>query len=299
MPVDMSSQRRLLRCTVVLLCIAPAVAACRAGAPVRSDVPATPPTAAAPIQDPVASFEEIVAALNRQDAAGVYRGLSREARASLTSQDVIALVKQLVGADANFHIAVQSVNSRAVNGGQAQLGLTLMIDFQGHRLPLTEVAFLVLEDGHWRLSDHFLQTALAAAGRGAPAAAAPRVFRADGCVEGDVLAGVYLPSRLKVLDPCVTVEGVVRAVESSGAGEGDGDLSFDVEVAGPDLRLLNDVNRKDRHGWLHMEIVPLDQPRLPKPAVGEHVRVTGAWVTDTVHGHNEIHPVWALTVLPP
>ncbi len=295
----MSSPRRLLRCALVLLCVAPALATCRAAATARPDASPTPSTAAPPARDPVASFEEIVAALDRQDAAGVYRGLSREARASLTSQDVIALVKQLAGADANFHIAVRSVNSRIVNGDQAQLGLTLMIDFQGHHLPLTEVAFLVLEDGRWRLSDHFLQTALAAAGRGAPAAAAPRVLGPDGCVQGDVLAGVYLPSRLEVLAPCVTVEGVVRAVESPGAGEGDGDLSFEVEVAGPDLRLLNDVNRTERHGWLHMEIVPLDQPRLPKPAVGERVRVTGAWVTDTVHGHNEIHPVWALTVLGP
>ncbi|HYM14672.1 MAG TPA: hypothetical protein VEZ14_03870 [Dehalococcoidia bacterium] len=52
------------------------------------------------------------------------------------------------------------------------------------------------------------------------------------------------------------------------------------------------------HGWLHMEIVPMDQPRLPKPQVGQRIRVQGPWVTDIVHGHNEIHPVWSLTVLP-
>lgn len=114
-----------------------------------------------------------------------------------------------------------------------------------------------------------------------------------------MLAGVYLPSRLKVLDPCVTVEGVVREIELPAEGEGDGDLSFNVEVSGDDVRLLNDGNRQNMHGWLHMEIVPMDQSRLPRPAVGQRVRVQGPWVLDTVHGHNEVHPVWSLTVVSP
>ncbi len=255
------------------------------------------PTPTAAIEDPLAGFTVLLDGLNRQDYLAVHDRLSTEARSSLTSDDVAALVKQLASADANFHISIQTVNSRAVNGDQAQLGLTLLIDFQGHKLPLTDVAFLVLEQGQWRLSDHFLQTALASAGRGAPPSQ-PRVIRPDGCVEGDVLNGVYLPSRLHVLDICVTVEGIVREVEQPAAGEADGDLSFNVEVAGDDLRLVNDVNRQNLHGWLHMEIVPLDQPRLPPPKVGDRVRATGPWVLDTMHGHHEIHPVWALIVLP-
>lgn len=254
------------------------------------------PAPTVPVEDPLAGFTDLVDAFNRQDYQAVYGRLSTEARQSLTSDDVQAFVKQLATADANFHIGIAAVNDRTVNGDQAQLGLSLLISFDGHQVPLTDVAFLVLEQGQWRLSDHFLQTALAAAGRGAPPAQ-PRVIRADGCVDGDVLSGVYLSSRLQVFEPCVTVEGIVREVEPNAAGEGDGDLSFNIEVQGDDLRLINDVNRQNMHGWLHLEIVPLDQPRLPTPTVGDHVRAAGPWVLDTVHGHNELHPVWALAVL--
>ncbi len=288
-------------CAIITLLAASAVACSGSSAsPTATPAPAaTPaPSPAATREDPEAGFRALVDAINRQDYAGVYDRLSTEARSSFTPEAVQALVQKLAGADANFHVGLQSINSRTVNGDQAQLGLTLLIAYQGQTYPLTDVAFLVFESGEWRLSDHFLQTALAAAGRGAPPAE-PRVFRADGCVEGDPLGGVYLPSRLKVLDPCVTVEGIVREVEEPAAGEGDGDLSFNVELSGDDLRLINDGNRKNMHGWLHMEIVPLDQPNVRAPKVGERVRVKGPWVLDTVHGHNEVHPVWSLEVLSP
>lgn len=38
--------------------------------------------------------------------------------------------------------------------------------------------------------------------------------------------------------------------------------------------------------------MPRDGGHLPKPAVGDRVTFVGAWVTDTEHGWNEIHPVW-------
>ncbi len=289
---------------ITLLALAALAAACGGSSasptasPTTTAAPAASSSPAATREDPEAGFRTLLEAINRQDYAGVYDRLSTEARSTFSPDAVRALVQKLAGADANFHVGLQSINSRTVNGDQAQLGLTLLIAYQGQTYPLTDVAFLVFEGGEWRLSDHFLQTALAAAGRGAPPAE-PRVFRADGCVEGDVLGGVYLPSRLKVLDPCVTVEGVVREVEEPAAGEGDGDLSFNVELSGDDLRLINDGNRQNMHGWLHMEIVPLDQPNVRTPKAGERVRVRGPWVLDTVHGHNEVHPVWALDVLPP
>ena len=284
---------------LVLAALAAIIVACGGSSPPQARAPTPAPSLGGPArEDPEAGFRALVDAINRRDYAGVYDRLSTEARSTFTLDAVQALVQKLAGSDANFHIALQKVNSRAVNGDQAQLGVTLLIGYQGAAYPLTDVAFLVFENGEWRLSDHFLQTALAAAGRGAPPAK-PRVFRPDGCVEGDPLDGVYLPSRLKLLDPCVTVEGVVREVEQPAAGEGDGDLSFNVEVSGADLRLINDGNRRNMHGWLHMEIVPLDQPRLSAPKAGERIRVTGPWVLDTVHGHNEIHPVWSLTVLSP
>ncbi|TAK57568.1 MAG: nuclear transport factor 2 family protein [Dehalococcoidia bacterium] len=285
---------------IALLALAAMLAACSnsSASPTATPAPATSPSPGASREDPEAGFRALLDAINRKDYAGVFDGLSAEARATFTQDAVRALIDKIGGADANFSVTLQSVNSRTVNGDQAQLGLTLVVGYQGQTYPLTDVAFMVFEDGKWRLSDHFLQTAIAAAGRGAPPAE-PRVFRAGGCVEGDPLGGVYLPSRLKVLDACVTVEGLVREVEEPAAGEGDGDLSFNVELTGDDLRLINDGNRKNMHGWLHMEIVPLDQPNVRTPQVGERVRVTGPWVLDTVHGHNEIHPVWHLEVLAP
>ena len=287
-----------MMCVAIIVLLAAAAAACGGSSASPTSAPTTSSSPDATREDPEAGFRALLDAINRQDYGGVYDRLSTEARSTFTLDAVQALVRKLAGADANFHVGLRSINSRTVNGDQAQLGLTLLIAYQGQTYPLTDVAFLVFEGGEWRLSDHFLQTALAASGRGAPPAE-PRVFRADGCVEGDVLGGVYLPSRLKVLDPCVTVEGVVREVEEPAVGEGDGDLSFNVELSGDDLRLINDGNRQNMHGWLHMEIVPLDQPNVRTPKVGDRVRVRGPWVLDTVHGHNEVHPVWSLDVLLP
>jgi hypothetical protein len=286
-------------CGAMICAIAITGVAC--GSSSYSTKPAATPAAVAspkaPAEGPVESFKILLDAINARDAAGVYARLSSEAKKDLSSAQVQALVTKLVGGDPNFRITIDTAGEPAVNGTQAQFDLTLSIGYQGKQFPLTDVAFMQLEDGQWRLADHFLQTALAAGGLGPPPAK-PRVFRADGCVEGDVLAGVYLPSRLKVLEPCVTIEATVREVERPDDRENDGDLSFNLELAPGDQRLLNDVNRQNMHGWLHLEIVPLDRAALPVPVEGERIRVTGPWVTDTVHGHNEIHPVWSLKVLP-
>jgi hypothetical protein len=235
---------------------------------------ATPSVERAAGETPVESFGALVAALNAHDAAGVYALLSAEAKTELSSEQAGELVVRLASADPDYRISITVAGAPVSNGEQAQFDLTLDIFYQGKHFPLSDVAFMKLEDGQWRLSDHFLQTALAAGGV-APPPAKPRVFRADGCVEGNVLEGVYLPSRLQVLEPCVTAEGIVREVERSGDGESDGDLSFDVAVSRSDERLLNDGNRRNMHGWLHMEIVPLDRSGLHEPVEGEHIRRYG------------------------
>jgi len=280
---------------VSLLCLA-LVIGCGGSEPAPAPQETTPAPNNGQLEEPLAGFKALLEALNQHDAQGVWDRLSTDARAAISREEVVKMVESLTGADPDFHVSLQSVNSSTRAGNQAQLGLTLIIAYQGQDLPLTDVAFLELEDGMWRLADHFLQTALTAAGLGSPPME-PRVFRGDGCVEGDVLAGVYVPSRLRVLDPCVTVEGTVREVYPPERGEGDGDLSFNVEVFGDDLRLLNDGNRRNMNGWLHMEIVPGDQASVPAPEVGQRVRVRGPWVLDSVHGHNEIHPVWSLEAL--
>lgn len=276
-----------------------AFAACRGGDDAR---PTSAPTAAASPdasggRDPAADFRELLAALNRRDAAGVYAGLSSEARAKVSADAARALVARLYASYPRFTIELQSEDSREVNGAEAQLGLTLVLTLDAQRVPLTQTAFMAFEDGRWKLSDSFLQTALAAGGITQPPGE-PRVYGPDGCVEGDVLAGVYLPSRLQVLARCMTVEGSVVYVDSASQGENDGDYSFDLDVGASRADLLNDANRRNTNGGLHIEIVPQDQAALPKPQAGQRVRVQGPWVLDTLHGWNEIHPAWAVTVLP-
>ena len=112
---------------------------------------------------------------------------------------------------------------------------------------------------------------------------------------GDPLSGVYAPSRLKILDPCLTVEGTVRDdVEKAE----DGDITFGLYLNNDDKRLVNEVNQQNSDGALHIEIVPVDQATVSAPQPGQRVRITGPWVTDLVHGHNEIHPAFRIELLP-
>ena len=246
--------------------------------------------------DPLDALRSMIDAMNRVDVSFVFDHLSTEAKASLTPRQLAALLDEFTTRGRGVHITIDAVGERAQTADKAQISLTLGIDFNGVHLPLKDVAVLVVEDNQWKLSDHFIQNALVVVG-GATPVPATRTFDANGCVVGDMMAGVYIPSRLKVLDPCTTVEGIVRHVDPVAAGEGDGDLTFDIEVSGDDQRLLNDVNRQAVGGFLHIEIIPMDQDRLPKPRVGQRVRVRGPWVTDLVHGHNEIHPAWSLEIL--
>ena len=55
-------------------------------------------------------------------------------------------------------------------------------------------------------------------------------------------------------------------------------------------------NGGEQHGWLVVEYMPRDGGHLPEPSVGDSVRLIGAWVDDTQHSWNEIHPVWAASV---
>ncbi len=114
------------------------------------------------------------------------------------------------------------------------------------------------------------------------------------CREGNVLAGVHDPERLQVLKPCLTVTGVVTEISTSD----DGDLTFRLRLNSSYIWTLNDVNRSRLRGYLQVEIIPVDQDLVAAPAIGDRVSVTGAYVTDTVHGWNEIHPVWQIDFVP-
>lgn len=106
------------------------------------------------------------------------------------------------------------------------------------------------------------------------------------------LKGVYRPSRLRVLDFCRHATGRVASVRH----EPDGDLHIDVALD-PEYRdLLAPANRTQQHGNLVVEFMARDGGHLPEPRVGQHIALTGAWVDDTQHGWDELHPVWAVSL---
>jgi len=118
---------------------------------------------------------------------------------------------------------------------------------------------------------------------------------------------VYHPARLKLLDACATFKGLVIA----DLHELDGDRHLWIEPDAGYEGLLNAANDYHGHKALVAEIVPActTEPasaaaaarcpasKIPGPAVGAHVLVTGPHVLDTNHGWNEIHPVASLQLL--
>jgi hypothetical protein len=112
---------------------------------------------------------------------------------------------------------------------------------------------------------------------------------------------VYDPTRLTVLNQCMTVTGTVA---ESNVDE-DGDQHFLVKLDPGQDQLLTKKNIKKKNGDLVAEIVCANKAKIKKakpacagwsnpvrlPSVGAHVSVTGTFVLDTHNGWNEIHPV--------
>lgn len=112
---------------------------------------------------------------------------------------------------------------------------------------------------------------------------------------------VYDPSRLTIVNRCISVTGTVT--ESS--RDDDGDQHFLVKLDPGQDRLLKKKNMKKKGGDLVAEIVCANKPKIKKakaacagysnsvalPTVGAHVTVTGSYVIDTHNGWAEIHPV--------
>lgn len=102
------------------------------------------------------------------------------------------------------------------------------------------------------------------------------------------LAGVYHPSRLTVIDKCKTISGTVEDVKH----EADHDYHIRLKLDAQYKNLINAENVKVQHGDIVLEIIPMDEKRVPTVKKGEHITVTGAYVKDGKHGWMEIHPVW-------
>ena len=112
---------------------------------------------------------------------------------------------------------------------------------------------------------------------------------------------VYHSYRLAVNDSCMNVSGIVYSL----IYEADGDIHIRLTVDPAYTYMLNSANYSGELGKLVCE--PLCATTCTQadaiascagftntvfiPAVGEHVWVTGSYVTDNDHGWNELHPV--------
>lgn len=115
------------------------------------------------------------------------------------------------------------------------------------------------------------------------------------CLEGNVFISTYDPARLRILDTCVEVEGVVVTEITKGE---DGDIFFDVKLDPEYEHMLSIGSWILRRGAIHVEIVPDDQDIVIVPEKGDRVRLVGVWVVDTDHGSfSEIHPTWYIEIL--
>ena len=118
------------------------------------------------------------------------------------------------------------------------------------------------------------------------------------CPSADqALVGVWSPSRLGMINSCQQASGTVMMAEH----ELDGDLDLYVDLD-PEYDQL--AGSATELGYLHkwgpgdviVELMPRDGEHLPGPSEGDHIDLTGAWVTDNNHGYNEIHPVWSASI---
>ena len=112
---------------------------------------------------------------------------------------------------------------------------------------------------------------------------------------------VYSPKRLEQVGACMSVTGVIGESDA----DPDGDQHLLLKLDPGQETLVNKRNKKKKDNELVIEIVcanPTKQKKpqracagytnkIPIPAVGQHVKVTGSYVLDTHNGWMEIHPV--------
>jgi hypothetical protein len=130
-------------------------------------------------------------------------------------------------------------------------------------------------------------------------------FDSSSCDPG-IWKHVYNPTRLKVINKCVTVTGVITESHV----EADGDQHLLLKPDGGHENLLTRKNLKNKKGNLVIEAVCINNITEKKvggackgyinhitiPSVGAHVKVSGSLVLDTHNGWNEIHPVSKIVI---
>ncbi|HEV2414205.1 MAG TPA: hypothetical protein VGX27_05310 [Candidatus Dormibacteraeota bacterium] len=138
----------------------------------------------------------------------------------------------------------------------------------------------------------------------------PSATAASACLQpSDPSSHVYHPDRLQVLQPCITVSGLIDFERK----EADGDYHIGLKLDPQYASLVNACNTTCLNGAEHGDLVlepvcelPVTQADavsacagyhnpLVLPPVGAHVTVTGAYVLDLDHGWTEIHPLMTIT----
>ena len=133
---------------------------------------------------------------------------------------------------------------------------------------------------------------------------APVKLQAENC-DPNLWKYVYEKERLLVIEECTAVEG--RVVSLHRNSDGDLHIALDPEHKS----VLNLVNVIRAHGGLVVEVIcehkpahAADEvacgafhPQITIPNVGDHIRVTGAYVTDRDNGWNEVHPATRVEIL--
>lgn len=119
---------------------------------------------------------------------------------------------------------------------------------------------------------------------------------------------VYRPSRLKIIDQCRNVTGIIEVIRE----EKDGDEHILLKLDSEFSNLINAENVREQQGDLVLEPVcvgPVTQKDaiwacsgykspIKVPPIGTHVRVTGSYVSDLQHnGWMEIHPVSSIETI--
>ena len=111
------------------------------------------------------------------------------------------------------------------------------------------------------------------------------------CRKGESLAGVYTPSRFRVLSNCQVASGVVKAVTLLYDGDRRVDVSLDSQYA----RLLDVGNTIYQNGLLVVQLIPQNRTAILLPTVGQHITFVGPLVYDVENQWNAIYPVWSIT----
>ena len=128
------------------------------------------------------------------------------------------------------------------------------------------------------------------------------------CADPDSISShVYNPSRLTIVQSCITASGTVENVFE----EADGDYHVRIALDDRYANLTNSANDQYQYSDLVVEIIcalHISQQdaasacqgytnTITIPSVNDHITVTGPYVLDTDHNDwTEIHPVYTLMI---